>query len=251
MLVRLFLASVMAIMFCPSQSFATPLAPKPPKKDTLVLLHTPHGDMLIRLYTETPLHRRNFLKLASEGFYDSTTFHRVINDFMIQGGDPLTKDPKLANRAGTGGPGYTIPAEIVPGIHHTFGKVAAARLGDNVNPKRASSGSQFYIVEGNKLSADQMKRVAPRISQVTGGSYTLSDSIMEVYQEVGGTPMLDGQYTVFGEVIEGQEVIRTISSQATNRADRPVEDVRMRMEIVVMKRKKIVKKYGVVYPDLR
>lgn len=230
---------------------ANSLAPKPPKKDTLVIIHTRLGDMVVRLYPETPLHRKNFLKLTQEGFYNQTTFHRVINDFMIQGGDPNTKDPKTANRAGSGGPGYTLPAEIKPGLFHSFGKLAAARLGDNVNPKRASSGSQFYIVEGKKSSSEELDMIAQRVADMTDGKFPFTDSMKAIYQEEGGTPFLDGQYTVFGEVVSGLDIINKIAEVPTGRSNRPKEAVSMTMETVILKRKKAQKVYGFVYPDLK
>ena len=151
---------------------------------------TSHGKMTIRLYGKTPLHRDNFAKLAAEGYYDGMRFHRVIEGFMIQGGDPYSRDTSMINSWGTGGPDYTIPAEFVSDYRHKKGAIAAARKGDMANPKKASSGSQFYIV-----------------------------------QDEEGCSHLDGQYTVFGEVIDGLEVIDRIAAVATDRYDRPYEDV--------------------------
>ena len=151
---------------------------------------TSHGTMKLRLYSKTPLHRDNFVKLANEGYYDGLRFHRVIDGFMIQGGDPFSRDTAMINSWGTGGPNYTIPAEFVGEYHHKKGAIAAARKGDMANPKRASSGSQFYIV-----------------------------------QDEEGCGHLDGQYTVFGEVTEGLDIIDVIATVDTDRYDRPYEDV--------------------------
>ena len=153
---------------------------------------TDMGTIKVKLYSQTPLHRDNFVKLASEGFYDGVLFHRVINGFMIQTGDPLSKDPSKADLYGTGGPGYTIPAEIVPGLTHKKGALAAARRGDAANPKKESSGSQFYIVQDPQTCAQ-----------------------------------LDGEYTVFGETIEGFDVIDKIAAVQTGAKDRPVKDIRI------------------------
>lgn len=151
---------------------------------------TSHGTMKIRLYGKTPQHRDNFVKLVAEKYYDGMRFHRVIEGFMIQGGDPLSRDTSMINSWGTGGPNYTIPAEFVSEYRHKKGAIAAARKGDMANPRKASSGSQFYIV-----------------------------------QDEYGCSHLDGQYTIFGEVIEGMEVIDRIAAVATDRYDRPYEDV--------------------------
>ena len=153
---------------------------------------TNYGTIKIKLYKDTPRHRENFAKLALSGFYDGLLFHRVINGFMIQGGDPLTKDPANADRFGTGGPGYTVPAEILPQYRHKKGALAAARRGDAANPMKESSGSQFYIVQDEKTCAQ-----------------------------------LDGQYTVFGETIEGLDVIDKIAAVETDLRDRPVGQVKI------------------------
>ncbi|MBO4580711.1 MAG: peptidylprolyl isomerase [Bacteroidales bacterium] len=160
--------------------------------NTLVLISTSLGDIKVRLYDETPLHRDNFIKLVKEGYYDGLLFHRVIDNFMIQGGDPDSRDAAPGTMLGKGGPDYTIPAEITPDLKHKKGALAAARMGDNVNPQRASSGSQFYIVQNDK-----------------------------------GTPHLDGAYTVFGETVEGLDVVDKIAKVATDRFNRPIEDVRI------------------------
>ncbi len=186
----------------------------------LVQIKTSKGDITVQLFDQTPLHRDNFLKLANENFYEGTLFHRVINSFMIQGGDPLSKDP--TNKAlGTGGPGYTIPAEFVDGLYHVKGYLAAARQGDNVNPQKKSSGSQFYIVHGKDVNVESLEIMA----QSSGAKY--SDQNKEEYQKLGGTPFLDTQYTVFGKVVSGLEVIDQIAVAKTDNRDRPLDDIKI------------------------
>jgi cyclophilin family peptidyl-prolyl cis-trans isomerase len=195
---------------------AKPKKPKKMKTDFLVTISTSFGDMQAILYDATPKHKANFIKLAQEGYFDSTTFHRVIQDFMIQGGDPNSKPGGNAAQIGSGGPGYTIDAEFVPGLSHIKGALSAARQGDQVNPKRASSGSQFYIVHNGQRCVH-----------------------------------LNGQYTVFGQVIQGLEVIDAIATQPVDRrmGDRPRTDIRMTVKVEEMKRKKITEEYGYTYPE--
>ncbi len=196
-------------------------------KERMVLISTDYGDMKVKLYNETPQHRDNFIKLAKEGFYDGTLFHRVIKDFMIQGGDPNSKDAKPGQQLGNGGPGYTVEAEFVfPQYYHKKGALSAARQGDQMNPEKASSGSQFYIVQGKPISESQLKQVENKLK------VTFTDEQKEVYSEIGGTPFLDNNYTVFGEVIEGLEVIDKIAAVATQRGDRPMEDVKMTVKVL-------------------
>ena len=239
-----------------------------------VKIQTMLGDIVVRLYDETPIHRDNFLKLAKDGYYDGTLFHRVIKNFMIQGGDPDSKGAPAGKMLGVGGPDYTLEAEIKDGLYHKRGALAAARQGDEVNPERRSSGSQFYIVWGDvynegqlrqfskqlrmqkvqdvfhALASDhraeimQMRReknraglqelqdklVAEAESQV--GSDGLTENQMKLYSTIGGTPHLDGQYTVFGEVEEGLDVVELIQGSATGRADRPLDDIEMRMVVI-------------------
>lgn len=205
------------------------------KKD--VLLQTSMGDMVIRLSDSTPLHRDNFLKLAKVGFYDSILFHRVIKNFMIQAGDPDSKNAKTGIPLGNGGPGYTVPAEFRSTLFHKKGVIAAARMGDNVNPLKASSGSQFYIVQGKiftdaELDATETSRLAGR---------KIPAEQREVYKTIGGTPHLDQSYTVFGEVVKGLEVLDKIAAVETSKAadrDRPLEDVRI-VKVKLIKRKKL------------
>jgi len=191
-----------------------------------VLISTKFGDMKVKLYDETPLHQENFIKLVKQGFYDGTLFHRVIKDFMIQGGDPNSKNAKPEQALGNGGPGYTIPAEIKPQFFHKKGAIAAARMGDRVNPQRASSGSQFYIVEGKKYTDNELNMLEMRMG------IKFSPQQREVYKTIGGTPFLDYSYTVFGEVVQGLDVIDKIASVSTNHSDRPKEDIKMTIKVV-------------------
>lgn len=196
------------------------------KKQTMVLISTSYGDMKMVLYNETPQHRDNFIKLVEKEFYNGTLFHRVIKDFMIQGGDPESKTAEAGQMLGSGGPGYTIPAEFNAKFIHKKGALSAARQGDNINPKKASSGSQFYIVQGKKTTKAELDNMSRR----TNATYT-PEQIKE-YETNGGTPFLDNNYTVFGEVIEGLDVIDKIADVAKGRGDRPKEDIKMTMKIV-------------------
>ena len=239
-----------------------------------VKIQTMFGDIIVRLYDETPIHRDNFIKLAKEGYYDGTLFHRVIKDFMIQGGDPDSKGAPAGKMLGVGGPDYTLEAEIKPDLLHKRGALAAARQGDEVNPERRSSGSQFYIVWGqvynegqlrqfskqlrmqkiqdafNALASEhrteimQMRRERNRVglqelqdrlaveAENKVGKEGLTDKQLKQYSTIGGTPHLDGQYTVFGEVEEGLEIVEMIQATATGRADRPIDDIEMRMTVI-------------------
>lgn len=189
------------------------------EKAPVVLISTDMGDITVMLYNETPQHRDNFLRLAEEGFYDGLLFHRVINGFMIQAGDPHSRDAAPGERLGSGGPGYTIPAEIQAGLFHQKGALAAARQGDQVNPERRSSGSQFYIAQGRKYSEEELNMM------VRQRGIPFSDKQVEKYTTVGGTPHLDDAYTVFGQVIDGIDVIDRIAAVQTGPGDRPVNDV--------------------------
>jgi len=190
-------------------------------KQELYLIETDHGTMTVKLYDSTPQHRDNFKKLVADSYYDDLLFHRVIKGFMVQGGDPNSRGAAPGARLGGGGPGYTIPAEI--GAKHFKGALSAARQGDAVNPQKASSGSQFYVVQGKKASAQELDQMAAR-KKIT---YTAEDKSR--YMEVGGTPFLDNDYTVFGEVVEGLEVIDKIANVQTAPGDRPVTDVKMKI----------------------
>ncbi|WP_226390099.1 peptidylprolyl isomerase [Penaeicola halotolerans] len=256
------------------------------EKDYLVTIQTSYGDMQVILYDETPQHKANFIKLAESGRYDSTIFHRVIKGFMIQGGDVFTKE-KL-NQSDM----YTVPAEFVADKIHRKGVLSAARMGDNVNPEKASSGCQFYIVQGMVWDKDQLLTDMRKLNQYlgtfitmesnqaladeytkiyeTGDKDALNDFIfslkpkvetyygidlslkktpqqIETYTTVGGTPHLDGEYTVFGEVIKGLEVIDQIADQETGRADKPLQDIFMKMKVEQLSKAKITKEYGYQY----
>jgi cyclophilin family peptidyl-prolyl cis-trans isomerase len=188
--------------------FINVTAQKKSKTDELITISTEFGDIVLLLSDKTPKHKENFLKLAKEGFYNGTTFHRIIDGFMIQGGDPFSKDSSTADQAGRGGPGYTIPAEFDNSLTHKQGALAAARMGDAMNPKKESSGSQFYIVENKE-----------------------------------GAHFLDKNYTVFGQVIKGIEVVEKIAEQPKNYMDRPLKDIKMTVKVVKLKKSKIEKLY--------
>lgn len=240
--------------------------------ETLVRLETTMGDITVKLYDETPKHRDNFIKLVKEGVYDSTLFHRVIQNFMIQAGDPTSKTANDTAKLGSGDVGYTIPAEFVPTLYHKRGALAAARQPDNVNPERASSGCQFYIVTGQVFNEDQLIAMEKNMNQArldtifqnlarkhmkeifkmrkaddTAGLLALQDTLerqakaqqkeegirkftheqIKIYTSKGGAPHLDGDYTVFGEVIEGMDAVSRIEAVKTNKADRPIENIRI------------------------
>ncbi|MEA2107042.1 MAG: peptidylprolyl isomerase [Bacteroidota bacterium] len=242
---------------------------KKEKKTELYKIETEYGDMIFKLYDQTPLHKKNFKKLIEQNYFDGLLFHRVIEDFMIQGGDPNSRNAKPGEMLGNGGPGYTIPAEFVDTIFHKKGVIAAAREGDDVNPEMRSAGSQFYIVQGKVFSDEDIKKVENRINasrlnklitkyikeaedkayETSGtidyqvivrearkkaekqfkkeGMYKIPKDKRKIYQTIGGTPHLDGAYTVFGEVTEGLEVIDKIAAVETDENDRPLKDIKM------------------------
>lgn len=241
--------------------------------DKMVLIKTKFGNMKVKLYNETPLHRDNFLKLTREGLYNDLLFHRVINGFMIQGGDPDSKGATSKKQLGGGDIGYQIPAEINRKYFHKKGALAAARTGDNVNPERKSSGCQFYIVQGrvyngptltkfeekqknqmvqaevNRITKDKQKElqrlqkeekrdsvelvkneiIKQAESQVDVSKYSFSNEQRSAYSTIGGTPQLDGAYTVFGEVVEGLNIIDSIANVKTAPGDRPLEDIKFQV----------------------
>ncbi len=192
-----------------------------PPNHCLVEIHTSLGTMIVRLYDDTPLHRDNFIKLAESGYYDGTLFHRVIKGFMVQGGDPESKDAPAGKKLGTGGPKYKIPAEFSDTLFHIKGALAAARMGDPINPKKESSGSQFYIVQGNTVSNTQLDNMELQ----KGIRY--SQEAREIMTTQGGAPQLDNEYTIFGRVIKGFEVIDAIAESKTDKLDRPLVDVKI------------------------
>jgi len=271
---------LIAFLSCSANSAS--IDDKKKEKSKFVLIETIYGDMKVLLYNETPLHRDNFLKLVEEKFYDSLLFHRVIKDFMIQGGDPASKGAKPGAELGNGGPGYDIEAEFVKGLYHKKGALAAAREGDNVNPLKKSSGSQFYIVQGTIFTTDQLTQMEEQINAPKKqklfyeymakpenlglrykldslnntqsydalnqkiqeilvklepemkalGLFSFTEEQKQVYSTLGGTPHLDGSYTVFGEIVEGLNVVDSIAQAKTGRNDRPIDDIIMKMKVV-------------------
>lgn len=206
-------------------------------QDTLhheVLFETNKGNIRIALYNETPLHRDNFLKNVREGWYDGQLFHRVISKFMIQTGDTASRHAQPGQLLGETAETYTVPAEFrCPQIYHKRGAVAAAREGDADNPERNSSMSQFYIVYGIRYSDAMLDRTQQKLDVATGGKVKLTTEMRETYKTLGGTPHLDGQYTVFGEVTEGMDVVEAIQSVQTDANARPLEDIRIEKATVV------------------
>jgi cyclophilin family peptidyl-prolyl cis-trans isomerase len=265
--------------------------------DYVVTIKTNQGNMIAILYDETPKHKANFIKLAKEHYFDSLLFHRVIEGFMIQGGDPDSKKAQPGQNLGMGGPGYTVDAEINPQFFHEKGALSAARLGDQQNPAKASSGSQFYVVQGriilpqdldvlridqgklnagfrqimqnpaNKPLIDSLNTIymagdmpgyeravfslVPRIENETGMKIfkEVSEEKIKAYTTVGGAPHLDGDYTVFGKVINGLDVIDKIARLPRDNSDRPLEDIRMTVTVEEMPRKKITELYGYKFPS--
>lgn len=277
---------VMLFISCNREQDAT-------KTDDIAIISTEFGEIHVVLYDETPQHKENFLKLAREGFYDSTTFHRVMEGFMIQGGDPNSKDENTMND-GQGGPGYTIEAEFNNNYVHTKGAIAAARLGDQANPEKRSSGSQFYIVQGRPVQSielDQMQaqrnefarqdmirkyiqspeqaelleklRGYMQLQQVDSVEAeiakiepialegfipaTYNEEQRAAYAEIGGAPFLDGNYTVFGEVVRGFEIIDSVVAQETDERDRPLADILMTVTVETMDKSEIEAEYGFTY----
>lgn len=264
----LFLLTIVLLFW----SFSSPINQNP-----IVVIKTKYGIIKVKLYNETPKHRDNFIKLVKEHYYDSLLFHRVINTFMIQGGDPDSKHAQPGQILGNGGPNYTIPAEFVPTLYHKRGALAAARKNDQINPTKASSGSQFYIVQGKVFTNEELDYIEQQIninkkkqlieqmmntpeyswmktkfdSMIKSGNPNAvqdflkeTNSIVEkemtkigkfqftsqqrkLYTTIGGAPHLDGSYTVFGEVIEGMNVVDSIASVKRDKNDRPIEDIRM------------------------
>jgi len=211
---QVFIALTLLITF---NSLIMSQNPSKTEQEKVVVIHTDMGDITVKLYNETPLHRDNFIKLVNEGYYDGSIFHRVIKDFMIQGGGGAT---------GNEDPGYKIPAEILDQFYHKKGALAAARMPDHINPRKESSGSQFYIVQGRTFSANEITTFSQRMGK------TFTEEQIKTYSSLGGTPHLDGDYTVFGEVISGLEVVDKIAAVQTGQADRPVKEIKMRMSLL-------------------
>jgi peptidyl-prolyl cis-trans isomerase B (cyclophilin B) len=222
------LFTILSILFAVHLS----MAQKPPKGERpRVEIRTEMGTMVVELYNETPQHRDNFMKLVNEHYYDSLLWHRVIPAFMVQGGDPDSKRAKPGQPLGSGGPGHTVPAEIVPGLIHKKGALAAARQGDQVNPEKRSSGSQFYIVQGKTFSEAEMAMVANR-NKSFGTPVTYTPEQIKTYGTLGGAPHLDGAYTIFGEVVEGLEVVDKIAAVERDPGDRPTTDIHMWVRVL-------------------
>ena len=201
-----------------------------PTKERLVEITTDYGVMIARLYDSTPLHRDNFIKLVEQKFYDSLLFHRVINEFMIQGGDPESKTAPEGVRLGAGSAkGDRVPAEFKPALFHKKGALAAAR---DDNPAKASSNCQFYIVQGKAIAEQELQGVYSQRVQVANPSFSYSTRQKEIYKRIGGAPFLDQSYTVFGEVISGLEVIDKIATLPKDEGDRPLQNVRMKMRLL-------------------
>ena len=207
---------------------ALPMASKKEENRPQVLFETSLGNIRLELYNETPLHRDNFLKLVKSGFYDSLLFHRVIKDWVIQAGDPVSKHAPKGVLLGDSSPNYIIPAEFtVPSHYHKRGVLGMAREGDDSNPARSSCSSQFYIVWGRKYRASELSTVQAKLDKETDGQVQINTEMAEDYENTGGSPSLDGQYTVFGEVIEGMDVVDKIRLVMTDKNDRPINDVRI------------------------
>ncbi len=251
-----------------------------PEIDYDVVIKTEFGDMKVKLFDETPKHKANFLKLATEGYYNDQLFHRVIKEFMIQGGDPDSKTAKPDDMLGAGGPGYTLPAEFNPNLFHRKGALAAARQSDQMNPKKESSGSQYYIVQGKVYSTEELSALEGQIAQGKKGNavgnyirntpemlakfqemqangefekmdsiameieaklvaemgadafkFSIPDSMRKIYTTIGGTPFLDNEYTVFGQVVDGLNVIDSLAKVNVNGQSRPVKDIKMTIEL--------------------
>ena len=212
------------------------------KKDFLVTMVTDCGTMKLLLHDQTPKHKDNFIKLVNDKFYDGLLFHRVIQQFMVQGGDPKSKQAEPGQTLGGGDIGYKIPAEFVPTLFHKKGALAAARDG---NPEKASSGCQFYVVQGRVWDDAGMQQQLARIQSMNGRMPTPEQK--QVYQTLGGTPHLDGNYTVFGQVVEGLAIVDSLAKQPLAERDRPVKDIRMTVSGEWVKKKKLVKLYKVQY----
>jgi peptidyl-prolyl cis-trans isomerase B (cyclophilin B) len=199
-----------------------------------VVLETTEGNIRIALANETPLHRDNFLKLVNEHFYDSLLFHRVIRNFMIQTGDPKSRTAHPGETLGEGDKAYTLPAELrIPQLYHRRGMVAMAREGDDTNPERRSSACQFYIVWGKTFSTKDLEHIQLRLDTATNGTVKMTPEMIQTYRKTGGTPHLDGQYTVFGEVTEGLDVVERIQKAYTDDYDRPVDDIRILRAMII------------------
>lgn len=218
------------LLFLSLSLLAVPSFSRKKEKRSVVRLETSMGVIRIALFDDTPLHRDNFLKLCEEGFYDGLLFHRVIRDFMVQTGDSASRHALPGQPLGEGDAGYTLPAEILlPYYYHLRGAVAAAREGDDVNPGMRSSGSQFYIVWGRSWAPKDIKEQRAALAEK---GIEMTAEMRDAYEQYGGSPHLDGQYTVFGEVLEGMDVVRRMQQVPTDSLDRPIDDVRIGRAVV-------------------
>jgi peptidyl-prolyl cis-trans isomerase B (cyclophilin B) len=218
---RFFMLALVLAAFVPSMA-----------QSRQVMIETTEGNILVTLYDDTPRHRDNFLKLVNEQFYDSLLFHRVIKNFMIQGGDPDSRHAEPGVTLGEGSTDYTVEAEFFDSeghlLHpHKRGALAMAREGDSENPERRSSGCQFYIVWGKTYATQQLYQIGDKVEAATDHRVTMTDELLDLYHYVGGVPHLDGQYTVFGEVTEGLDVVDRIQKAQTDDYDRPIDDIRI------------------------
>ncbi len=216
-----YLVFLIAIVSCTATKKTSVIVVKPVK----VNITTDSGTIVLMLYDKTPLHRDNFVKLVKEKFYDGLLFHRAIHDFMIQGGDPDSRDAKPGALLGVGSLNYTIPAELDTALFHKKGALAAAREDDQSNPKRESSSTQFYIVEGQTFTNSQLDRVEEKYN------VNIPENHRKIYETIGGTPFLDMKYTVFGEVISGMDVVEKIANAPIDENNRPLNDIHMKMVI--------------------
>jgi peptidyl-prolyl cis-trans isomerase B (cyclophilin B) len=194
-------------------------------------IHTEFGDIIVELSDSTPQHRDNFIKIAEEGFYDNLLFHRVMKGFMVQGGDPESLGAEAGKRLGGGGPGYTLEADLRPDLVHVKGALAAARQPDHVNPEKRSSGSQFYLVHGKTWKPGELMSFESKI-QAQFPEFEYTDEMKSIYSEVGGAPFLDMNYTVFGFVVDGLDVMDSIAAVKVAAGNRPVEDVKFSVEVL-------------------
>jgi len=231
---KIVLASLLFVscfsIFAQTKPVAKPAAKPPVSKEKLVEIKTDYGTMIVKLSDSTPLHRDNFIKLVKEKFYDSLLFHRVIEGFMIQGGDPQSKNADSGVVLGNGeAPGDMIPAEFKNNLMHKKGALAMARTD---NPEKASSNCQFYIVQGKPVDDNFLNQVECNVRQAGNTEFFYNDAARKIYKTVGGTPFLDQNYTVFGEVIKGLDVVDKIAAAEKDGNDRPLKNIRMKMRML-------------------
>lgn len=245
---RLFFISFLtAFLFFPANT--THLVVEEEIKEEVIELKTKIGSIYIWLYQDIPLHRSNFIKLTEEGHYDGTLFHRVITNFMIQGGDPYSKRKDKQDSLGEGDVGYSLKAEITRKYFHQRGVVAAARNPDDINPNRESSGCQFYIVQGRKMTDEDLLKYEKRVRDgIKDSTFTFTEKERKVYQEIGGTPWLDQQYTIFGEVISGMGIVDQIANAKRDKKDRPLKDYKMDMNVIRLTSTELKQRFSFTVP---